>query len=221
MGCTIDHLSSDHEIRIIQDFQDVRGNRHRAGERGILRTLNLDWSTGQIVLTWERNGRHESMHFSLNAKNGPRNGAMRDYFERGDYRPVPGPSPKEKAAAQWATTPEPSAQLIRDPQQQWAEAIARIGSLVARRRFSEANEQVITITKDGGQANWRVLQMAEDLGELALSAAPFDREIYIWLRDRSIDFLHGWGSCATSGGEGAVCMLTINKWKDRFARAER
>ena len=59
------------------------------------------------------------------------------------------------------------------------------------------------------------------LPALALTAAPYNTEIYTWLRDRSIDFLHSWGSCATSGGEGAVCMLTINKWKDSFARAER
>ncbi len=220
MGCTIDHLSADHEIRIIRDFTDAHRIRHRAGESGVIRAIDLNWPAQQIALTWERDGSRETMHFSLSAKTGPRNGAMSDYFERGDYRPVPPPSPKEKATAQWAKTPEPAKKLVTDPEQ-WGAAIDRIGSLVARRRFDEANEQIAVVTKDSGPANWRLEQMAEDLGALAVSAAPFDREIYVWLRDRSINFLHAWGSCATSGGEGAVCMLTINKWKDRFAQFER
>lgn len=220
MGCTIDNLSADHEIRIIQDFTDARRVHHRTGESGIIRAIALDWPAREIVLTWERDGSRETMRFAFDAKTGPRNGAMRDYFERGDYRPVPPPSPKEKATALWTQTPEPAGQIIRDPEQ-WGAAIARIGSLVARRRFDEASEQIAAVTKDNGPANWRLQQMGDDLGALAVSAAPFDREIYGWLRDRAINFLHSWGSCATSGGEGAVCAMEINAWKTRFAQAER
>ncbi|ATC64464.1 hypothetical protein CMV30_11140 [Nibricoccus aquaticus] len=219
MGCTIDHLRSDLEIRIIQEFKDVRGKRHRTGESGILRTLDLDWKAQQIVLTWDRDGRREEMAFALSAKDGPCNGKMRDYFDAGEYRPVPRPSAKEKAAVQWTQMPEPSAQVIRDPEQ-WGAAIARIGSLAARHRFQEANDQIAAVTRESGPTAWRYKQMADDLGGLAVSAAPFDREIYAWLRDRAIDFLHSWGSCATSGGEGAALAVEIDAWKRRFAQID-
>jgi hypothetical protein len=220
MGSTIDHLRADLEIRIIRDFTDVRGIRHRTGESGVLRTLDLDWPAQEIVLTWERDGRREEMRFALSAKTGPRNNAMRDYFEAGEYRPVPRPSAKEKATAEWTQTPEPAAQVVRDPDQ-WGAAIARIGSLATRRRFQEANEQIAAVTRECGPTAWRYKQMGDDLGGLAVSAAPFNHEIYAWLRDRSLDFLHSWGSCATSGGEGAVCAVEIDAWKARFARVER
>ena len=128
MGCTIDHLKADLEIRIIRDFTDARGARHHAGESGVIRMLDLDWAAQQIAITWERDGSRETMAFALSAKDGPRNGAMRDYFATGEYRPTPRPSPKAKATAQWSQTPSPAAQIVRDPDQ-WGAAIARIGSL--------------------------------------------------------------------------------------------
>ena len=77
MACTIDHLRVDHRLEIISDFTDARGVRHRAGESGVLRRMELDWPRQEIEIEWEREDAREKMFFSLAAKQGPRNGAMR------------------------------------------------------------------------------------------------------------------------------------------------
>lgn len=60
---------------------DARGVEHRALEVGVLRHLTLDWPRQELNLEWERNDSRETMTFSLNAKTGPRNGSMREFFE--------------------------------------------------------------------------------------------------------------------------------------------
>ena len=63
MGCVIDHLSSDHLVRVI-------------------RRIYLDHAAREIVIEWERSGAgdtREAMHFRLDAREGPRNGAMKEY----------------------------------------------------------------------------------------------------------------------------------------------
>ncbi len=89
MGCTIDHLSADHRITVLRDFVDARGVAHRAGESGIIRVMQFDWPTQEIWIDWERDGRIERMTFASAAKSGPRNGAMREFFELGEYLPAP------------------------------------------------------------------------------------------------------------------------------------
>ncbi|HRE05635.1 MAG TPA: hypothetical protein PKX00_08500 [Opitutaceae bacterium] len=98
MGCTIDHLRADHHVTVLRDFRDARGNEHRAGEQGMLRLMELDWPRQEFFLEWEREGVRERMCFSLSAKEGPRNGAMRDFFALGEAervvrRPKPPPPP--------------------------------------------------------------------------------------------------------------------------------
>ncbi len=87
MGLVIDHLSVDHRIRVLRDFTDVRGERHRTGESGVIRKMDLDWGRQECFIEWEREGKSETMTFALMAKDGPRNGHMREYFEIGDREP--------------------------------------------------------------------------------------------------------------------------------------
>jgi hypothetical protein len=214
MGCTIDHLRADHHVTVLRDFRDARGNEHRAGEQGMLRLMELDWPRQEFFLEWEREGVRERMCFSLSAKEGPRNGAMRDFFALGEAervvrRPKPPPPPP-------AVTPA----LLTEPGDYDA-AVARIWALAARCRFDEAEEQVRVLVKDCGPFGERTERAASDLGALAARfVAEEDRTLYLWLRERSLRFWYAWGSQATSGGEGAVRGREIRAAERHFAELE-
>ena len=226
MSCTIDHLCVDHHVRVLRDFTDAQGQHHRANETGIIRRMELDWATQQIVIEWERGGRREAMRFALLAREGPRNGGMRAYFELGEPVFEPRPSPGEarrirQRATRAAGVPPLAEALVTDPSR-LTEAVARIEALVARHRFDDAEQQIRAAVTDVGPTGWRLKQLADDLGGMADAyAGGEDPALYVWLRDRAIDLLHGWGSCATSGGEGEVCRQAIDAWKRRFAELDR
>src|SRR4051812_3377946 len=159
MSCIIDHLRVNHQIRVIRDFTDLDGRRHHANETGLLQLLDLDWSKDAIVLEWERDGLREKMHFSLNAKTGPRNGGMRDFFEMGEDRtPRRTPSAanpwREKRVHKPDEWPAPSANLITDVEQ-WSDAVKRIAGLAARSRFPEVQTQIQALLVDAGSTGWR------------------------------------------------------------------
>ena len=111
MSCTIDHLLADHRLEIIQDFKDARGVAHSVGESGVLRRMGLDWARQEIQLEWERNGTRETMFFSLRAKEGPRNGGMREFFALHEYSPAQRSLPVQLSPAV-ETAPELSAVRI-------------------------------------------------------------------------------------------------------------
>src|SRR4030095_8908552 len=94
MGTTIDHLSANHYISVLQDFTDARRGAHRKGEKGLLLEMGLDWEAREIWLAWQRDGTREKMFFRVDARTGPRNGGMREYFELGDYVDPPRPEPE-------------------------------------------------------------------------------------------------------------------------------
>lgn len=97
MGATIDHLRADLHVTVIRDFVDARGAAHAAGEQAVLRRLDLNWSTFDLEIEWERNGVRETLHFRHGAKDGPRNGRMREYFEVGEHMPEPRTRPAQAA----------------------------------------------------------------------------------------------------------------------------
>jgi hypothetical protein len=39
MGTVIDHLMSEHQVRVIQSFSDANGVAHQAGESGVMALL--------------------------------------------------------------------------------------------------------------------------------------------------------------------------------------
>src|SRR5262245_35419190 len=90
MGTVIDHLMSNYRITVLKDFTDARGVEHRAGESGVIRQMGLEWPE-EIWIEWERDGATEKMSFRLDARTGPRNGGMREFFELGEYAPQPRP----------------------------------------------------------------------------------------------------------------------------------
>ena len=85
MSTTIDHLSNNHIVRVIQDFADAREVAHHVGEQGRIVELALNYRTMEISMQWERDGQLETMFFALQSRAGPGNGRMKEFFELGEY----------------------------------------------------------------------------------------------------------------------------------------
>ena len=218
MGCVIDHLQSDHAIRVLQDFRDARGTFHRAGESGVVRRMDLDWLRQEIVISWEREGAIEAMYFSLSAVSGPRNGRMREYFELGERVAVPGDGPKQGRSSPVVAVPE----LERDPitdTSRYGDAVTRVWALAARHRFEEAEVQCQLITAAPDPIGGRLESLADDLVAMAVTHSGDSEEaVYEWARAKAVQLWYAWGSCATSGGEGAARMEKIRAAEDKLAR---
>ncbi|MEQ1690423.1 MAG: hypothetical protein ABMA00_04010 [Gemmatimonas sp.] len=84
MSVTIDHLRVEHRVTVLCDFKDLAGVELRAGERGVLRGLGMDYARMEIWIDLERDSARDTLRFALRAADGPRNGHMREYFEMGD-----------------------------------------------------------------------------------------------------------------------------------------
>ena len=84
MSVTIDHLRVEHRVTVLCDFKDLAGVQLRAGERGVLRGLGMDYARMEIWIDLERDSARDTLRFALRAADGPRNGHMREYFEMGD-----------------------------------------------------------------------------------------------------------------------------------------
>lgn len=220
MGLVIDHLSVDHRIRVLRDFTDVRGERHRTGESGVIRKMDLDWGRQECFIEWEREGKSETMTFALMAKDGPRNGHMREYFEIGDREPRHEDSPRARRKRQIPPVPELDESPVNDPER-YADAVRRVWALAARRRFEEAEEQVRTILSAPDPYGGVLQQLADDLVGVAVAHAldPEDA-VYLWAKRRAISLWYSWGSQATSGGEGAVREGPIRDAEARIAECD-
>ncbi len=114
MSATIDHLEADHRVTVTQAFTDARGLAVPAGATGVIRLMGLDLKAMEFTIDWELDDKAQTpqrLVFSLNAANGPRNGKMRDYFEKGELTLPPRPPKPPKAEA----SPEPK--TVRRPDQ--------------------------------------------------------------------------------------------------------
>ena len=89
MSTTIDHLRIDHRVTVLRDFVDTSGGSMQTGDTGILRRLSFDQLTELIKLEIETEAGLLALTFDLRAKDGPRNGHMREFFEVGEDVSVP------------------------------------------------------------------------------------------------------------------------------------
>lgn len=219
MGCTIDHLQSDHRVRVLQDFRDARGAQHRTGETAIIRRMDLDWDRNELFIEWEReDGAKETLFFSQAAKEGPRNGHMREFFEKEERVPLPEYTLQGRARRRTLELRQAIPVLIEEPvtdPSRYADAVGRIWALAARRRFVEAEQQVRVVLSH--PAADRLEQLAGDLVAMATAhTLDEDGTVYDWLRERAISLWYAWGSRATSGGEGAVMSVRIRAAEARL-----
>jgi hypothetical protein len=225
MGCTIDHLSVDHRISVIQDFTDARGGFHRVGEQGLIREVGLDGPTRMITVRWERDGQEETMSFALASRTGPGNGRMREYFALGEYtRPeidgkrwIPGVG----YVPVMPDIPPVRNEVIRT-YSRYADAIERVWALAARQRFDEAEVQVMAILNADDRRGDLCMHLASDLSADAHTHAfDLDLTVHHWLRERGMSLWYAWGAQATSGGEGAARATEIRAAERAFRDLDR
>lgn len=210
MATTVDHLAAGRAFRIIRPFTDARGARHGEGERGVVVALRVDWPRQEILLTWRRDGREETMAFPLAGGDGPGNGRMRTYFELEREDEERAPVPRPRGAVLHLPPPGGPALAVEDARG----PVERVVALADNRRFDEAREELHRCAAPPDD-------IARTLGAAAeRRALERDGAIYEWLRDRAIDCWYAWGSQATSGGDGAARLLSIDPAVARFRRID-
>lgn len=220
MSCVIDHLSVDHRVRVLQDFRDARGATHRAGEVAVIRRLDFDWSTQDIVIEWVRDERKETLVFALKSKTGPGNGRMREYFAVEEAVESPEDIARREAKRRAPAPPALDEEPVTDPSQLDA-AVKRIWALAARRRFEEADQQISLILRGPDPFGGRLESLAGDLVQLARAhAGEADGTIYAWMRESALSLWYAWGSQATSGGEGEVRAVSIRAAEEVLAECD-
>ncbi len=113
MGTTIDNLESHFRYTVIRGFTDAKGVRVPFETTGVIRAIDLKRpDMSEIYIDWERDGpggakTPERLTFLLAATDGPRNGHMKTYFEKGELvmpprepKPSKADSPAPEAPAE-------------------------------------------------------------------------------------------------------------------------
>jgi hypothetical protein len=214
MGCTVDHLRRDARVRVLREFTDARGVKHHVGETAVIRELELDWPKQELWFEWERGGKTERVTFGLGAKEGPRNGHMKEFFavegEAPRPRPVPPPPPQPPRLPVPPLKPKGSS-----TEGSHAYGVERLRALISQHRFEEANEAVGVLLAGHDPHGYLILKVAGDLENIAAEYAG-DSVADAWARDRAVGLWYAWGSSATSGGEGAARSWEIDRAVERL-----
>jgi hypothetical protein len=210
MATTIDHLRTDHRVTILRDFTDAAGVTLRAGERGVLRGLSFDQIRLEIRMEVQRENGKVELRFPLRAPSGPRNGHMKEYFEIGDYVPLPGREPvRREPAARKMIVPAPESDPARN---RGPDAWRQARNVEGPDRLEELEQQIQRDAQHiGGAASiaemyaqrMRAFQRA---GNEPRAAAAFKL---------ATQWMWTYASQATSGGEGAA----LSDERDQFHAA--
>jgi hypothetical protein len=206
MAMTIDHLSVDRVVHVIQEFTDARGVAHDLGEEGLITSLTFNQATGEIGIGWTRGAAAETMYFLLTHRDGPGIGRMKQYFDVGEYVPAPVEGKRLIPGIGYMplapTLPELTPSLITDDAR-FDDAMDRVWALAGASQFDEAQEQLDAIVYAEHRRGDNCERAASMLGACAkLHAFDDDLTTHRWLRERCIQLWYSWGSQATSGGEG-------------------
>ena len=213
MSATIDHLRIDHRVTVLRDFTDAAGITMRTGETGILRAQSFDQIRREIHLEIDRASGKVPLTFSANAKTGPGNGRMREYFEMGEDVSIPRiipafhdqslremivpppetiPGPRNDSAWDRAANSTEGPDQLKDVEEEMRKAFPHIG---AASSIAEIYAQ-----------RMRAFQRA---GNEPRAIAAFKL---------AVDWMATYASWATSGGEGAALSLELDDFQASLAR---
>lgn len=197
MSTTIDNLRIDHRVTVLRDFTDAAGITMRAGEGGILRQLSFDQIRLEIHVGIEREGGNVALLFRLKAQDGPRLGHMREFFDLGDYIPVPGSEPVRRApAARSMIVPTPISEPAKEDGPDWwrmAQALEEAG------RLEEAEQAIRQAVPHIGCAA-SIAEMYAQRMRLFQRAGDEPRASEAF--KKAVDWMGTYAGWATSGGEG-------------------
>ena len=211
MSATIDHLRVDHRVTVLRDFTDAAGITLRAGESGVICGLSFDQIRREIYIQIERASGKVTLTFSANAKTGPGNGHMREYFEMGEDVTMPRVLPIHRSPSERTMiVPPPS----RDESSSssgpdwWRKALA----LEAAGKDTEAEQAIRQAVPHVGAASSiaemyaRRMRMFQRAGDEPRAIAAFKK---------AVDWMGTYAGWATSGGEGAA----LSYERDQFHAA--
>ena len=213
MATTIDHLSADHRVTVLRDFTDAAGITLHAGEHGILRAQSFDQLRLEIHLVIERDTGKVALRFPLKTPSGPRIGHMKEYFELGDYVPVPGTErirPDPAARIMIVPAPESDATKASGPEW-WRQA-----------RNMEGPDRLEAMEE-------KIQREAQHIGGAASIAEMYAQRMRAFQRagneERAVaafklasDWMWNYASYATSGGEGAALSLERDQFHAALVR---
>lgn len=213
MATTIDHLRVDHQVTVLRDFTDAAGATLRAGETGVLCNQSFDPVRNEIHLEIERAEGKVALRFPLKATTGPRNGRMKEFFELGDYVPVPGTERvfhDPKARKMIIPPPEKNAENRHEPD--WLQ----------QARSTEGPDRLEALEQ-------QIRQEAQHLGASASIAEMYAQRMRAFQRagnePRAVaafklatQWMWNYASGATSGGEGEALSLERDQFHAALVR---
>lgn len=209
---TIDHLRVDHRITVIAAFTDAVGTIMRAGESGVIRNMTWDQLRDEIHIEIERDAGRVQLTFSLKTKTGPRNGHMREFFEVGDYAPVPGsaPPPRRDPIKREMIVPQtPRAQT--DGSTWWRDARSTAGP----DHQEDAEKSLLAEIQHIGAASSIAEMYAQ---RMRAFQAEGNEPRAIAAFKLAVQWMSTYAGWATSGGEGAALSEERDNFHDALVK---
>lgn len=185
----IDHLSPGYRYAILDDFTDLAGTLHRAGEVYSYQSVEMDLEQKRVFLKFE--GKAEVPL--------PASQRMRPLFAEREL-----PAPPERIF-----TPVP-AETPAQPSFEGAVVLARA------HRFDEAAAMIQSAASRQWQGPEFWKDTARWLAAAARRLAGPEPLAARWLYERAIESFYPWSSQATSGGEGAERATHIRELEREY-----
>ena len=202
----VENLLSGGRYRVLADFADAAGGRHRAGEEWTFRRAEYRHGEKMLALFVDREGGEAEIPLALwRGENAPGLGRLKEWFEM-LASPVYQRQPEPAASREPDLTAEPAFRAMADtPEWRAFEERLRAALRLAKdRRYEEASSLIDELVSGSDQGDGPIQSVAHRLGEAAASVAGKNDELAEWLREQSTSLWYTWASWATSGGEGTA-----------------
>jgi hypothetical protein len=213
MATTIDHLSNDHRVTILRDFTDAAGTTLKAGASGVLRNQSFDQIRLEIRIEIEREKEKITLKFPLKAVEGPRIGHMKDFFELGDYVPVPGSERlRPPLLTKNVVVPVPEQPPVKNSGLDWWR---QARNTEGPDRLEAAEEQIMREAQHLGGAG-SIAEMYAQRMRAFRSAGNEPRAVAAF--KLAAQWIQTYAGYATSGGEGAALSLERDQFHAALVR---
>lgn len=188
MADRLEHLEAGQRVRILRAFPDLFGLWHRPPEEWQIVAIEVDAQSSIAMFRIVVGGGERTVRVDLKRADAPRLGRLGEWFARVTEPPWPAPA---GAAPPIPPALAPLHRALLD------------GDLEA----AEASVRALVGTPDYAGEALQVL--AEQVEGVASAVLPLRPAAGAWAYERAIVLWYGWGSMATSGGDGAARLPLI------------
>ena len=213
MATTVDNLSVDHEVLLLRDVRDVRGTTLRTGHRGIIRELTYDELKEEVHLSIVSDGRTDHLVLPIRVQEGPRLGHYKEFFEVGNYVPVPGTERvfRDPASRTMIVPTDPPVAASENGPDWWSRARA----LASEDRIKEAEQAILRAVDHIGSAA-SVAEMYADRMRFFQRMGDEPRAVEAF--KKAVGWMGSYAASATSGGEGAALSYECERFHEELAK---